>query len=377
MDFALTREQEMLRNMVREFAEKELAPRAFTLDEAGEFPRELVQRMAQLGLIGILAPKKYGGSEMGHVARMIAMEEIARVYPPLAFFYEGNDGAIFLLHTAGTEAQKDKFLPAICRAEKLCCFAVTEPAGGSNPAGMQTVAESVEDGYVINGRKVFITLGGVADLCFLVAKHGERFSTFLVEKGTPGFEVTRRENISGLRSIPVSELVFTNCRLPKENLVGAEGAGLTTALTTFTLLARPGVAAVALGIAQGAYEAALKFAKERKLYGPPIAELQAIQFSLADMETEVQAARWLCYYVAWLVDQGKSSREITRDAARAKLFTTEVASRVCLKAIQVLGGYGVTTEYQVIRRLNDALALLPAAGTNEIMRVTLGREITR
>ena len=199
----------------------------------------------------------------------------------------------------------------------------------------------------------------------------------MVEKGTPGFEIGKRENISGLRSLPINEVIFTNCRIPRENLIGAEGGGLALAMTSFVLIARPTVAAVALGIARGSYEAALKFAKERKLYGAPIAELQAIQFMLADMEVEVEAAKWLCYYAAWLIDQGKSSREIGRDIARAKLYATEVAGSVSLKAIQVMGGYGVTAEYQVIRRLNDALTLFPATGTNQIMRVTIGREITR
>ena len=377
MDFTLTRQQEMIRDMVREFAEKEVSPQVSTLDEKGEFPFALVKRLAELGLVGMFVPKQYGGSDIGHIAKMIVIEEISRVYPPLAYFYGGQDGGTFLLQTNGTEEQKLKYLPPLCKAEKLSCFGVTEPTGGSDLGAMQVTAESIEDGYLINGRKVFITMGGVADVCFVVAKTGERFSAFVVEKGTPGFEAGRRENICGLRCIPINELIFTNCRVPKENLIGQEGRGLAAAMAGFTLIARPSMAGIGLGIARGCYEAALRFAKERKLYGAPIAELQAIQFMLADMEVEIEAAKWLCYYTAWLIEQGKSSREVGKDTARAKLHASEVASRVSLKAIQIMGGYGVTTEYQVVRRLNDALILFPSVGANQVMRVIIGREITQ
>jgi butyryl-CoA dehydrogenase len=377
VDFSLTREQEMVKNMVREFAEKELAPRTAMLDAEGGFPVDLVPRLVQLGLIGIGTPREYGGSGMGYMARMLAVEELARVYPALAFFYVTNEEVMFVLQIAGTEEQKRKYLVPMCKGEKLACYAVTEASGGSHPASMQTTAEPVDDGFVVNGRKVFITMGGAAHLCLLVARTGDKFNSFIVEKGTPGFEVGRRESIAGLRAMPVNELIFTNCRLPRESLIGEEGTGLSLALTDFTLYARPGMSGVALGVARGAYEAALKFARERKLYGAPIAELQAIQFALADMETQVEAAKWLYYHVCWLIEQGKSSREVNRDVARTKIYTTETAVRVCLKAMQIMGGYGVTEEYNVVRRLNDALAFIPAGGTSEIMRVTLAREILR
>lgn len=377
MDFSLTREQEMLKKMVRDFAEGEVFPRITELDEKGELPYDLVKRMSQLGLIGIFTPKDYGGSAMGFLARVLAIEEISRVYPPLGFFYEGNDGGLFLIQTLGSEEQKKKYLPPLCKGERISCFGVTEATGGSDPTTMLSTAELKDNDYILNGRKVFITLAGVADLCCVVAKTKERFSAFIVEKGTPGFEAGRKENLLGLRSIPVGELVFTNCRVPKENLLGAEGDGLRGALTTIIFIARPGVSAIALGTARGLYETALKFAKERKLYGSPIAELQAIQFALADMEMEIEASKWLCYYTAWLIDQGKSSREVSRHSARAKLFATEMAIKIGLSAIRILGGYGVTPEYQAIKRFNDALTLLPAAGTSEIMRVVIGREIIR
>lgn len=377
MEFTLSREHQMLRDMVRNFAETEVAPRTAELDEKGELPYDLVKRMAELGLIGIFTPREYGGSALGFLARTIAMEEISRVYPPLGFFYEGNDGGLYMIQAFGTEEQKKKYLPLLCRAEKLSCFAVTEASGGSNPADMQTTAEATPEGYVINGRKMFITLGGVADYCCVVAKSKERHSAFVVEKGTAGFEAVRRENLLGIRCIPVSELSFTNCRIPADNRLGDEGAGMAIALGTITMIARPGVASIALGVARGTFETALKFAKERKLGGSPIMNFQAIQFSLADMEAEVEAARWLCYYAAWLLDQGKSSREVTRDTARAKLFATETAQRVALRAVQIMGGYGMVHEYGAIRRFNDALILFPSAGTNEVMRMTIGRELAR
>jgi butyryl-CoA dehydrogenase len=215
----------------------------------------------------------------------------------------------------------------------------------------------------------------VADLACVLAKTDDKFNEILVEKGTPGFEITRRESITGFRTTPVNEMAFTNCRVPKSNLIGQEGKGLGIGLSAISVIGRTGVAGIGLGIARGCYEAALKFARERKLYGKPIGELQAIQFALVDMNVEIEAIKWLSYYAAWQIDQGKGIREIGTDIARAKLLGCDLANKVAPKAVQIMGGYGLSEEYHVVRRLRDALHLFPAAGTQEIMKVTIGRSI--
>jgi butyryl-CoA dehydrogenase len=377
MDFSLSREHEMLRDMVKEFADKELAPRALELDNKGEFFWEQVRRSGDLGLIGVVNSKEYGGTAMGHLARMILIEEISRVYPPMGFFHQTGNLFMYAIETFGNDKQKKKYLPALCKGEKVSAFALTEASGGSDAAGLQTEATVDGDHYVVNGRKLWITGAEPADFVGFVSKTGEKFSVFVVEKGTPGFEVTRREETIGLRSLPVNEFALTNCRLPRENLIGEEGRGLICALTTIATIGRTGAAGVALGIARGCYETALKFAKERVLYGKPIAGLQAIQFMLADMNVEIEAAKWLCYNTAWQLDQGKSSRDLAVDIARCKLYAVDVANRCAYKAVDIMGAYGLSPEYRVIGLLRDALELGVAAGSQEIMRVTIGATITR
>ncbi len=375
MDFSLTREQEILKDMVREFAQRELVPNALALDEKGEFIRDIVKKTAELGLVGMITSKEYGGNGMGHLARMIAIEELSRVYASLGFFFETGQMGIYALENFGTEEQKRKYLPMLCRADLIIATALTEPGGGSDPAAITTTAELMGDEYVINGRKVFISLAPVCDLAVIVVKTGERFSAILVEKGAPGFDTPRRENFSGLRSIPAGDLVFTNCRVPKSNLVGQEGRGIAVGMATIGAVGRTGVAGVGLGTAEGCYEVALKYAKERKLYGKPIAELQAIQYMLVDANLEIEAARWLCYYAAWLLDQGKSPRDAGDEIARSKIYACNIASQIALRAIQIMGGYGVTPEFEVVRRLNDSIELFAAAGSQEIMKNTIGRSI--
>jgi len=375
VDFSLTREQEILRDTVREFAQRELAPNALAWDEKGEFIRDIVKKTAELGLVGIITSKEYGGSGMGHLARMIMVEEFSKVYASLGFFFQTGQIGIYILENFGTEELKKKYLPSLCQADLITATALTESGGGSDPAAITTTAELVGEEYIINGRKVFISLAPVCDLAVIVARTGERFSTFLVERGTPGFDTPRRENYPGLRGIPVGELVFTNCRVPKSNLVGQEGKGIAVAISGIGAVGRTGVAGVGLGTAEGCYEVALKYAKERVLYGKPIAELQAVQHMLVEANLEIEAARWLCYYAAWLLDQGKSPRDAGNEIARSKLYACNIASQIALKAIQVMGGYGTLPEYQVVRRLNDAIELFTAAGTQEIMKNTIGRSI--
>lgn len=375
MDFSLTREQEILRDTVREFAQRELAPNALALDEKGEFIRDIVKKTAELGLVGIITSKEYGGSGMGHLARMIAIEEFSRVYASLGFFFQTGQIGMYILENFGTEEMKKKYLPPLCQADLIIATALTEPGGGSDPSTMTATAELAGDEYVINGRKVMISEAPVCDLAVVVVKTGDRFSAFLVERGTPGFDTPRRENYAGLRSIPVGDLVLTNCRVPKSNLIGQEGRGLAVAISGIGAMGRTGVAGVGLGIAEGCYEAAVKYAKERELYGKPIAELQAIQYMLVDSNLEIEAARWLCYYAAWLLDQGKSPRDAGDEIARCKLYACNIASQVALRAIQIMGGYGTIPEYEIVRRLNDSIELFTAAGTQEIMKNTIGRSI--
>ena len=375
MDFDLTREQEMLRDTVREFAQRELAPKALDLDEKGEFPHDIVKKAADLGLVGIIVSKEYGGSGMGHLARMITIEELSRVYASLGFFLQTGPIGMYILENFGTEEMKNKYLPSLCKADFTIATALTEPTGGSDATTINTIAEREGDEYVLNGRKIMISEAPICNLAIVVAKTGERASAFLLERETPGFETPRRENYPGLRSIPVGDIVLTNCRLPASNLIGEEGRGLGVALAGIGAIGRTGVAGVGLGTAQGCYDTAVKYAKERILYGKPIAELQAVQYMLVDSNLEIESARWLCYYSAWLLDQGKSAREAGAAIARSKLIACDIASQIALRAIQIMGGYGTIPEYEIVRRLNDAIELFTAAGTQEIMKNTIAQSI--
>lgn len=375
MDFALTREQEILRDTCREFAHRELAPRALALDEKAEFIYDIVKKTAELGMVGIITSPKYGGSGMGHMARMLMIEEFSRAYASLGFFFQTGQIGMYIIENFGSEEMKKKYLPPLCRAELTCATALTEPSGGSDPAASTATAELSGEDYVLNGRKVMISEATVCHLAVIVAKTGDKFSAFLVGRGTPGFTTPRRENYPGLRSIPVGDLVFTNCRVPKSNLIGQEGRGIPVAIAGIGAIGRTGVAGVGLGTAEGCFDAAVKYAKERKLYGKPIAELQAIQYLLVDSNLEIECARWLCYQAAWLLDQGKSPRDAGTEIARCKLYACDIASKVALRAIQIMGGYGTIPEYEVVRRLNDSIELFTAAGTQEIMKNTIGRSI--
>ena len=374
MDFSLSRTEELWQKTVREFCEKELRPQVRDLDDEGELPLGFVKRMGSLGYLGVVTPEEYGGAGLGHVARLLMIEEISKVYPPFGFFYQAAHLGIYAIHKFGTEKQKKKYLPSLVSGDAVSCMAVTEQSGGSDPAAMTSTARREGDHWVINGRKSFITLSGVADVCAALVKTGERaYSIFIVEKGTPGFSIARRESHMGMRSIPVCEVEFEDCRVPSENLLGREGKGLGAALSVIADIGRTGAVGVALGIAGGSLEAALKFARQRELYGRPIADLQGIQFMLADMDMQYHAARLLGYVPSWLLDSGRTGREISMEISRAKAFACEVAISNATKSIQIHGAYGTTPEYGVGRRLADALELLAAGGTQEVMRVTIAR----
>lgn len=350
-------------------------PKALAFDEKGEFLHDIIKKTAELGLVGIITSRQYGGTGMGHLARMIMIEELSRAYASLGFFFQTGQIGMYILENFGSEEQKKKYLPRLCRADLIVATALTEPGGGSDPSANVTTAKLVGEEYVLDGRKVMISEAPVCDAAIVVAKTGDRFSAFLVEKGTSGFDTSRRENYPGLRSVPVGDLAFTNCRIPKFYLIGQEGRGLAVAIAGIAAIGRTGVAGVGLGTAEGCYEAALKYAKGRKLYGQPITELQAIQHMLADSNLEIEAARWLCYLAAWLLDQGKSPRDAGTEIARAKLYACNIASQIAVRAIQIMGGYGTIPEYEVVRRLNDSMELFTAAGTQEIMKNTIGRSI--
>ena len=371
LDFTFTEEQEVLRKTIRSFVQKELAQKASELDDKGAFPHDIARRLADLGLVGIVIPEKYGGSSMGHLARLIAIEEVSRAYPSMGLFLQAVPLGLWTILRFGSEDQKLKYIPPVVRGEKIMCMAITEPAGGSDPKAIRTTATRDGSDFVVNGSKCFVTNGGVADTCVFLAKAGSdsrSISIFVVEKGTPGFVVGARERHAGFRSLEITELFFEDCRIPKENLIGKEGDGIRAALVSISEIGRTGNAGVALGVAEAAYEAALRFAGERQLYGKPILDLQAIQFMLADMDVEIEAARWLAYYAAWLLDRGKTSREIAKEIARAKLYTAEVARKVALAAVQIHGAYGTLQEFKAVRYLWDSLETIAAGGTSEIMR---------
>lgn len=374
--FEFTREQEMLRAMAREFAEIELAPRVREFEEKGDIPRDIIEKLGKQGLMGMTTSKEMGGSGIGHVAVAIAVEELARIYPSLGFFLADSPGPLYIIEHFGTEKQKNEYLKPCIRGDAILCIAATEPTGGSALTNLGTEAISDDMGYTINGRKVYISNGGIADHCILLAKTGERASMIMVERGNPGFIVSRRQEQMGFKGVHVSELAFNDCRVSRDSVLGEEGGGFAVAMTAFAVNRSP-IGAVGLGIARGAFEIALRYAKERVLYHKAISNLQAIQFMLVDMDTEIDAARWLIYYPGAALDRGVAPRDLCKSAARAKAVGAEVASNVTRKAMEILGGYGVSPEYHLTRFLNDAMELFPAAGTAQIMKIIQAGEILK
>ncbi len=377
MDFALNEEQEMFRKTIREFAEKEIMPRAQEIDQKGEFPWDIIRKMADLGLMGLPFPEEYGGAGGDAISYAIAVEEIARASGSVAITYSAHISlACSPIYLFGTEEQKRKYLIPMAKGEKIGAFGLTEPGAGSDAAAIKTRAVLDGDEWVINGQKIFITNGSVADVVVIAAvtdpaKGKKGISNFIVEKGTPGFRVGREEDKMGLRGSVTSELIFENCRIPKENLLGKEGEGYKQFLMTLDG-GRIGIGAMAVGLGMAALEAAARYAKERVQFGQPIAEFQAIQWMIADMATELEAARLLVLRAAWLKDQGQ---RFTKEAAMAKLFASEAAVRACYKAIQIHGGYGYTKDYPVERLYRDARLTTIGEGTSEIQRLVIARHI--
>ena len=379
MDFELSEEHQLIQAMVREFAAAEVAPIAAEIDRNHRFPEELIPKLAEVGLMGVSFPEEFGGAGADFLSFTIVVEELARVCASTSVIVAAHGGlAAWPIFEFGTMAQKEKYLRGLASGEKLGAFALTEPGAGTDAAGGKTTAVLDGDEYVLNGSKIFITNGGYADVYVVTAMtdptRGTRgMSAFIVEKDTPGFSVGPREHKMGIRASSTTPLYFSDCRIPKDALLGKEGSGFKIAMETFDG-GRVGVGAQAVGIAQGALDAAIAYAKERVQFGRPIATLQAIQWMIADMATEIDAARLLVYRAAWMKDQGL---RYGPEASMAKLFAAETATRVAGKAIQIHGGYGFTESYPVERAYRDAKITEIYEGTSEVQRMTIAGSCLR
>ena len=377
MDFELAEEQQMVRETTRAFVEREVKPVASRLDREAIYPSELVKRLSELGLMGILVPQEFGGAGMDLLSCVVAIEEISKAWASLAVAMSVQNSLVCApIARFGSAAQKKKYLPSLARGERLGCYALTEPGSGSDAGSIQTRAKRVGDDFVLKGNKIFTTNGNRADLAIVYAvtdpaKGKKGISAFIVEKNSPGFVVGKLEDKLGLRSSDTASLLFEDCRVPGENLLGTEGEGFTIALATLDG-GRIGIAAQALGIAQGCLEESVAYAQQRRQFGRAIAEFEAIQWMLADMATEIDAARLLTYRAAWLAEQG---RTFTKEAAMAKLFASEAANRAAYKAIQIFGGYGYTKEFAVERFFRDARITTIYEGTSEIQRLVIARRL--
>ncbi len=374
MDFKLSEREELLRKSTREFAESEITPKKIeAMEETGEYPVELVKPMAKMGITGIIAPPEYEGLGLGYLARTIVLEEMARVCAAVPMGMQVHHMAIAALNDFGTDEQKKKYIPPLSRGETMGCVAVTEPSGGSDVLGMQTTAELKGDTYVLNGRKCWITNSHTSAYWIVIARTAEGpkgLSAFIVDKDAPGAKTGSKENKLGLRGSNTGELVMDNCEIPKDNLLGQEGGGLGVALKTVSESGRTGMAAVALGILQACYEEAAKYANERVLYGKPIAVLQGISFQVAEIFTELEICRLLCYRASWMKDQ---NMRFDTESAMAKAYTCDAAAHCAKKAIEIHGANGIALEYKVQRLLRDAMVTISSGGTGEIGKVVIGR----
>lgn len=377
IDFDLTEEQEAIRRTVREFAEEEIRPHVSAWDEEQYFPRELFPSMGAIGLTGVLFPEEYGGAGLGYLEYALIIEEVARV--------DGSIGLSLAAHNSlcsnhiyqyGTEEQKRQFLTPLARGEKVGAWALTEPGSGSDASAMRTNARARGDEWVLNGTKNFITHGISCDTAVVLAytDRGMRsrgISAFIVERGTPGFQAGRKENKLGVRASETASIIFDDCRIPAANMLGERGRGFVNAMQILDG-GRISIAALAVGIAQGAFESALKYAQERHQFGKPIAEFEAIQFKLADMATQIDAARLLTLRAAYLKDQ---KRVTTKESSMAKLYASEVAVKVCEEAIQIHGGYGYIKDYPAEKYWRDSKLCTIGEGTSEVQRLVIARQL--
>jgi alkylation response protein AidB-like acyl-CoA dehydrogenase len=377
MDFRPTEEQELLRRTVREFAEAEIGPHVMAWDEAQQFPLDLLPKLAALGLTGVQFPEQYGGAGMSAVDYCICIEEIARVCPAVALSVAAHNGLCSAhIFKFGNDAQKQQYLPRLVRGEVLGAWGLTEASAGSDAAGMRTTAVRQGQCWVINGAKTFITHGRIGGVMVVMAvtdrSKGHRgISAFIVEHGTPGMAAGKKENKLGMRASDTSEVIFDQCRIPVDQLLGEEGQGFINTLQVLDG-GRVGIAALSVGLAQGAYEAARNYAKERRQFSQPIAEFQAIQWKLADNATRIEAARLLTYRAAYLRDCGLRT---TRESSIAKLFASEAAVKAADDCVQIHGGYGFVKDYPAEKYFRDVKLLTIGEGTSEIQRLVIARQL--
>ncbi len=377
MDFRLSDDQEILRRSVREFAESEIRPHVMEWDEAQQFPMTLLAKLAEVGLTGIQFPEEYGGAAMSAVDYSICIEELARVCPAIALSVAAHNGLCSAhIGMFGSDEQKRTFLPRLVRGEVLGAWGLTEANAGSDAAGMRTTATRQGDCWVLNGSKTFITHGRIGGVMVVIAvtdrsKAHRGISAFIVEHGTPGMAAGKKENKLGMRASDTSEVIFTDCRVPSSQLLGQEGQGFVNTLQVLDA-GRIGIAALSVGLAQGAYEAARDYARERRQFGQPIAAFQAIQWKLADLATRIEAARLLTYRAAHLKDRGV---RMTRESSMAKLFASETAVRAADECVQIHGGYGFVKDYPAEKYFRDVKLLTIGEGTSEIQRLVIARQL--
>lgn len=379
MDFALTEEQKQLRAAVREFAEAEIRPHVLEWDEQQIFPLETVKKLGQLGYLGAVFPEEYGGAGLDYIDYSIIIEELSRVDPSVGLIVAAHTSLCTNhIYLAGSEEQKRKYIPKLATGEWIGCWSLTEPFAGSDAAGTRTKAVREGDFWILNGSKTFTTNAHYADVCVAMAvtdraaqHHG--ISAFIIEAGTPGFRTGKKENKLGMRASATGEVIFEDCRLPACQLLGKPGEGFIDSLRILDG-GRISIAALSVGIAQGAYEAALSYSKQRKQFGRFISEFQAIQHKLADMATEIDASRLLLYRAAWMYQNGQ---RVTKESSMAKLYASEAAVRICNEAVQIHGGYGFIKDYAVEKFYRDVKLCTIGEGTSEIQRLVIARQLLK
>ncbi|MDD5254625.1 MAG: acyl-CoA dehydrogenase [Candidatus Omnitrophica bacterium] len=379
MDYLLSDEQKMIRELARKIAVEKIQPVAAKHDQTEEFPWEVIKIIAESDLFGLFIPEEYGGMGVGVLNLCLATEELSRACGGIAVCYAASALGTFPIVLFGNDEQKKKYLPDLAKGKKVAAFGITEPEAGSDASGIKTTARKEGDHYVLNGLKHFITNGGDAETYVVIAmtdktKGARGASAFIVEKGTPGFTFGKKEDKLGIRASSTRELVFTDCKIPKENLLAKEGMGFIVTMKTFDM-SRPGVAAQALGIAQGSLDVAVKYSRERQQFGKPISSFQGIQWMLADMATEVEAARALVYSCARAIDA--KVKDVAKDSAMAKLFASDVAMKVSTDAVQILGGYGYMKDYPAEKFMRDAKITQIYEGTNQIQRNIIALQLIK